>query len=471
MSTSEPQTADSPAAPTRRSDDLVFTPAHALALRIRQRDVAATEVVEALLAHIAHHNARLNAIVTLDEHAARVRAQEADAALARGEIWGPLHGVPVTLKDFHLTAGMRTTWGNRALAHYIPAQDSAVPAKLKAAGAIILGKTNLDLGFPDNPLPRANNPWDLERTPGGSSTGPAAAVAAGLTPLDIASDALGSILNPAHYCGIFGMRPTEGRVSLAGLAGADLPDKYRLWRIIMALGPIARSVQDLRLALQIITGPDGQDFTVPLVPWREVPQGTIRDLRVAWVPSFGTPIAADIAAAVEGLARELEALGARVEQRAPEVDFIEQVRLSNELFSMLVGASDPLAEDPAAPRLSTYLRALERRDGFTAVWERFFGDWDVFVCPLDPITAPRHSEEDAPLMVEGTLISPEQRKVPFAISPIMGGPAITIPLGQDRNRLPIGALLVGRRWEDERLLAIADLLVAMTGGYRRPPGF
>jgi len=162
MSTSEPQTADSPAAPTRRSDDLVFTPAHALALRIRQRDVAATEVVEALLAHIAHHNARLNAIVTLDEHAARVRAQEADAALARGEIWGPLHGVPVTLKDFHLTAGMRTTWGNRALAHYIPAQDSAVPAKLKAAGAIILGKTNLDLGFPDNPLPRANNPWDLE---------------------------------------------------------------------------------------------------------------------------------------------------------------------------------------------------------------------------------------------------------------------------------------------------------------------
>ena len=123
------------------------------------------------------------------------------------------------------------------------------------------------------------------------------------------------------------------------------------------------------------------------------------------------------------------------------------------------------------PWLSAYLRVLERRDGFTAVWERFFDDWDVFVCPLDPITAPRHTEEDAPLMVESTLVSPEQRKAPFAISPMMGGPAITIPLGQDRNGLPIGVLLVGRRWEDERLLAIAERLAEVAGGYRRPPGF
>ncbi len=419
----------------------------------------------------ARHNPRLNAIVTLNEEAARVRAQQADTALARGESWGLLHGVPITLKDYHLTAGIRTTWGSKDLAHFIPSHDSAVPVKLKAAGAILLGKTNIDLGFPENPLPRANNPWDLERTPGGSSMGPAAAVAAGLSPLDIASDAGGSILNPAHYCGIFGMRPTEHRVSLAGLYGEPLPDKFPIWRIIMALGPMARSVRDLHLALRVISGPDGRDFEVPPVPWRDVPTLAIRDLRVAWLPDFGTPIAPDIVAALEGLASELEALGARVEQRAPETDFIEQVRLSDELFFMLVAAANPDVEGTTAPSLSAYLQALYRRDAFCAAWERFFDDWDVFLCPLDPITAPRHDENNTPLMVEGTIVSDEERGVPFAISPITGGPAITIPLAQDRNGLPIGALLIGRRWEDERLLAIAALLADVTGGYRPPPGF
>jgi amidase len=248
-----------PAAPD--AGDLVFAPAAELARRIRRRAVSAAELLDALLAHIARHNPQLNAIVALDAEAARLRAREADAALARGEDWGPLHGVPVTLKDFHLTAGLRTTWGMAALADHVPTRDSAIPARLKTAGAIIVGKTNIDLGFPDNPLPRANNPWDLERTPGGSSTGAAAAVAAGLSPLDIGSDLGGSVLNPAHYCGIFGMRPTERRVSLAGLSGDPLPD-------------IARSVEDLRLAMQSSPGRTGAIVKcrpcpgAPYRPWR-----------------------------------------------------------------------------------------------------------------------------------------------------------------------------------------------------------
>ena len=177
----------------------------------------------------------------------------------------------------------------------------------------------------------------------------------------------------------------------------------------------------------MISGPDGNDFQVPPAPWRALPACAIHDLRVAWVPSFGAPIAADIAVAIEGLARELAALGARVEQRAPEVDLIEQVRLSNDLFSMLVGAAHASEDDPAAPKLSRSLRALDRRDRFAAIWERFFADWDVFGCPLDPITAPRHDEEGAPLLVDGTPVSSDQRNVPFAIAPITGGPAITIP--------------------------------------------
>jgi amidase len=239
----------------------------------------------------------------------------------------------------------------------------------------------------------------------------------------------------------------------------------------MALGPMARSVQDLHLAMQVISGPDGSDFQVPPVPWRALPAVTLRDLRIAWVPDFGTPVAADIASAIEGFARDLAAHSARVEQRAPEVDFVEHVQLSDELFGLLVGAAHGAEGDPAAPTLRQYLRALDRRDRITAIWERFFDDWDVFLCPLGPITAPRHEELDAPLVIDGTAISPEQRAVPIALAPITGGPAVTIPLGQDRDGLPIGVMLLGRRWDDERLLAIAEQLAQVSGGYRRPPGF
>jgi amidase len=453
------------------ADPLLFAPAHEIVAQIHGRRVSGEEFLDALLAHIARHNPQLSAIVTLDEAGARRRAQEADVALARGELWGPLHGLPVTLKDFHLTAGMRTTWGSGALANHIPTHDSAVPARLKAAGAIILGKTNIALGFPNNPLPRANNPWDLERTPGGSSTGPAAAVAAGLSPLDIGSDAGGSILGPAHYCGIFGMRHTEGRVSMAGLSGEGLPDPYPIWRIVMALGPMARSARDLHLAMQVIAGPGAEDPLLPPIPWRPLPTVALRGLRVAWAANFGTPVAPDIAGAIEGLARELAAHGALVEASLPEVDLLEQTRLSSALFSLVVGGANPHAEASAATRLSDYFQALARRDALTIKWERFFERWDVLLCPLEPITAPLHTAEAEPLVIDGVAISPEQRDVPFAISAVTGGPAITIPIGLDRKGLPIGAMLVGRRWDDERLLAIAEQIAQLAGGYRRPPGF
>ena len=187
-----------------------------MAAAIRQRHVSAVEVLEAQLAQIVQQNPALNAIVTLDEQGAKVQAQAADAALVRKEVWGPLHGVPITLEDMHVTAGIRSTCGGYPpLATHIPSEDSNVVARLKAAGAIIIGKTNGPTIWEESIFAPTNNPWDLKRTPGGSSSGPAAALAAGLSPLDIGGDFVGLITVPTHYCGIFGMRPTQHRVSVA----------------------------------------------------------------------------------------------------------------------------------------------------------------------------------------------------------------------------------------------------------------
>lgn len=459
-------------------NDVTFMTTHELATAIRQRRVSAVEVLEAYLAQIARHNPALNAIVTLDEEGARQRAQAADAALMRNEVWGPLHGVPITLEDAHATAGLRSTWGGYpSLATHVPSEDSTVPARLQAAGAIILGKTHGPAIWEESVFGRTNNPWDLARTSGGSSAGPAAALAAGLTALDIGLDTLGSIQNPAHYCGIFGMRPTEHRVPLTG---AFFIDSIRKFRIMSVTGPMARSVEDLRLALQIISGPDGRDTYVPPVPWHEIARPARRELRIAWASTFpGMPIAHEIRTHIEKLAQELEQSGIQREQCLPEVDFLAQAQLGEHLFSLLASALEPRAslvdpqtEGKPSGSLGDYLLALHQRDGFMAAWEEFFTKWDALVCPAGPITAERHT--DTIPMVDGVVVPDDQVKlldIPYSLSPVSGCPTVVIPLAQDHQGLPFGVQVMGRRWEDERLLAIAELLSEVTGGFQRPQGY
>jgi amidase len=238
---------------------LVFLTADQLARKIRAEEVSSAEVVEAYLAHIDRFNPEVNAIVTLDAKGARRRAGEADEAVKRGTLWGPLHGVPITIKDNLAVKGMRTTSGYEAYAHVIPDEDATVVARLRNAGAIILGKTNMPpLGLDDQTYNElfgtTNNPWDFTKTPGGSSGGCAAAVAAGLTPLSIGNDIGGSIRFPAHYCGVFGLKPTDHLVSKAGLLPKS--KEFKSLRYLLSNGPIARSVKDLRLALSIIGGAD-----------------------------------------------------------------------------------------------------------------------------------------------------------------------------------------------------------------------
>jgi amidase len=326
-------------------DDPIVVPAHELATAIRRREVSSSEVVDAHLAHIERHNPSLKAIVSLDEDGARRRAREADDALAGEGAQGALHGVPIALEDCHATSGVRSTWGGLPrLADYVPVEDGTVAARLKGSGAVLLGKTNGPEIWPDSVFAHANNPWDTTRTPGGSSAGPGAALAAGLTPLDVALDTLGSIQNPAHYCGVCGMRPTEHRVPLTG---AFFLDPVRKFRVMSVVGPMARSVEDLRLALRLLAGPDGHDSHVPPVPWREPEPLAGRGLRIAWSPEIpGTNIQDEISAAVEEAARGLASRGATVEEHLPGVDPRQQYELADELFFGLLAGT--FAEEPTA---------------------------------------------------------------------------------------------------------------------------
>ncbi len=454
--------------------DIIFSSTTQLAAAIRARHVSATEVLEAHLAQIDKHNPALNAIVTLDAERAYERAREADKALARGQVCGPLHGVPFTLKDAHATAGMRTTTGFPPLDH-VPQEDSSVTARLKAAGGILIGNTNVAIMLADfqtnnSIFGRTTNPWNIERTPGGSSGGAAAALASGMTPFDIGTDLSGSIRLPAHFCGLFGLKPTEQRVPLTGLLpGLPTP---RSIRIMSCIGPMARTVEDLALLYSIIAGPDGRDTEVQPMPIDEVPQLKLKHLRIAFAPTFpGFPVAVDMRDAVEELAQQLKPLCAAVEEATlPEVDFNQELLSAGELIGMAVGAFQPEANEPPTT-LAQYMEALHRRDQSILAWEQFFDEWDVLLCPPSMITAFPHCETGTPLHVDGQEVVYWMVSAHSTLFNYTGHPAVVLPYKLDHDGLPIGVQMVGKRWDESRLLAMAKALSEVTGAFRRPPNY
>jgi amidase len=455
--------------------ELVFSSATQLAAAILSGDVSAADVLEAHLAHIERYNPALNAIVTLDAGRARERARAADEALAHGEVWGPLHGVPFTLKDAFATAGMRTTTGFPPLDH-VPHEDSTVAARLKAAGGILIGKTNVYtlLGDPaqtTNPIfGRTNNPWSTARTPGGSSGGAAAAVAAGMTPFDIGTDLSGSIRIPAHFCGVFGLKPTEHRVPLTGLIpGLSAP---RGVRIMSCIGPIARSVDNLALLYTIVVGPDARDTDVAPVPIDAKLRLDLNGLRIAVAPTFpGLPVGSEIRGAVEALAGRLKRMGSEVEEAVPpKVDFAQDLMSAGELIVMMTGAFQPDPQEQPIT-LAQYFEALDRRDQSIFAWEQFFEQWDALLCAPSMVAAFPHCEPGTPLPVDGQETTYWLVSAHGTLFNYSGHPAIVLPYMLDRDGLPIGVQLVGKRWGESRLLAIAKALSDAACAFQRPPGY
>ena len=476
-----------------------FSSAVELAAAIRARRVTTSEVVELYLSRIEKHNGALNAVCTLDGSRARQRAHEADEALERGEIWGPLHGVPMTIKDAIETAGVRTTGGHPPLRDYVPEKDASAVAKLKRAGAILLGKTNVpplsaDYRADNEIFGRTNNPWNLQRTPGGSSGGAAAAVAAGLTGFDVGSDLAGSVRTPAHFCGVFGLKPTERRVPNTGHI-PEPPGLPRAVRHMNVLGPLARSVEDLVVVTKAMCGPDDAEWDVPPVPWTEPAERSLRSYRFAWTTDFaGVPVTAETRRAVAGLAGRLADAGCQVEERNPEgfswhdawecwgeIAITERAATGGDRSRERVAAlNKTLGESWAVARgsargmratVADYAAALTRRDALITGLEKFLERWDAFICPVTVSPAIGHVPFGTPIDVGGAtvpyFIAGTAYTCPFNLT---GHPSVVLPLATSGDGLPIGVQLVGRRWSEPALLALAAKVALITGRFSPPPG-
>jgi amidase len=490
--------------------DLAFAPAHQLARMIRERQASSLEVVEAYLAKISQHNSQLNAICTLDAENARSRAQEADLALARGENWGKLHGVPITVKDIFETANLRTTAGYIPLKDYIPQQDATSVARLKAAGAIVMGKSNLaelggDYQSTNSLFPRVNNPWHLDYTPGGSSGGSAAAVAAGLSPLDFGNDIGGSIRQPAHFCGVYGLKATDRRISTAGTI-PETPGMPICLRQMMTVGCLARSIADLQLGFEIIAGADLRRPDVPPVPL-DIPSGkSLPDLKIAWSDEWAeVPVATEIKAAMIASAQKLTTAGATVRQWMPlNFNLSEIFELYGRLAAYVNRYAQPIdlynlrhsAEllwrtatqgdrqlrhlgnysrfipTMLNPSLKGYFQALTERDRFIAEMDAALEPWDVWICPVAVTTAFTHCPAWSAIDIDGRsyphAVANGIYLLPFNLS---GQPAVVIPIGQTQAGLPIGIQIVGKRWREMELLSIAQEIDRVVGNLQHPPLF
>lgn len=482
---------------------LHFRSASELLRSLRAGELRSAELLEHLVDRIGRVDERVGAVVARDFERARAGARAADETLERGGAIGPLHGLPMTVKDSLETEGLTTTSGAPALAGHVPERDATAVRRLRDAGALLLGKTNVPLFAGDCQSYNAvygttRNPWDPERTPGGSSGGAAAALAAGLAPLELGSDIGGSIRIPAHFCGVFGHKPTWGLVPLRGhipgppgsLAPADLA----------VLGPLARSAEDLALALGVVAGPetDGREgWRLELPPPRATRPAELRV--AAWLDDPFSPVDAACRERLEACADALEKAGARVERRArPELDFADAYATYAGLLHAVIGAGLParvlerlaetaagLAEDDASQsalqaRGATlshrqWLALDEHRHRLMAAWARFFREIDVALLPVSVGTAFPHDHEPdfhrRTLRVNGA----ERPYLDFlhwvGLVSVGGLPATVAPVGRTSDGLPVGVQIVGARYEDRTTLEVARRIEELLGGFEPPPGF
>jgi Asp-tRNA(Asn)/Glu-tRNA(Gln) amidotransferase A subunit family amidase len=466
------------------SDDLTTKAASELKALIRSRAVSPVEVAEAYLKRVEAKNPRLNAIVTVADDVIE-QARAAEIAIMSDGLPSPLHGLPVTIKDTIDTAGLRTTSGTLVRSNHIPNQDAAAVARLKAAGAIILGKTNTpEMAIPyetANPIfGRTNNPYDLQKTCGGSSGGEAAAIAAGLSAAGVGSDLSGSIRVPAHFCGIVGLKPTTDRVPMGG----HTPAASGPLSLGACIGPMARTVADVNLLFEILSG--GQTAARP----RE----NLRGLRVGVYLSDGvTPVSAETSAAIEVAADALKNAHLEVEEVLPP-GVSEASRMWIELFSRAVAnqirdfyrdsedKAGPLvasiletiedeASDMAAKidRAEALARALIERERRREELLRWMKTTPVILAPVGSVPAFAHGTKRVRVGLESISVFRA-----FSYSQafnVFGLPAISVPAGRTAEGLPIGVQIIGQPNDEETVLSAAAIVEHALGGWRRPPEF
>lgn len=471
-------------------DDLVYSNLVEMAALVRAGKISPVELVEAHLARIERLNPKLNAFVHVDSAGARAQAKAAEAAIASRstkDSLGALHGVPISIKSSIDVAGFPCECGSSLRKGFVPQTDATLVARLRAAGAIILGVTNVPeflMAYEtDNLLyGRTNSPWDLARTPGGSSGGEAAAIAAGLSAGGVGSDGGGSIRIPAHYAGICGLKPTPGRIPTTG----HYPPSGGPFAQLGVVGPMARTVRDVERLFEVMAGPDPGDPASAPVPLRRWSDDEVRKLRVAYFEDDGvTPVTPETAAAVRAAADALRQQGFQVEAWRPEN--LERIRqlwwnlfgrgIQMAMAPMLEGRDAELsplfkefrgwvaAEKPlsAEDLLNTLLMRDALRTAFLEKMEKF----PILLCPACAIPAFKHGERN--WTIAGRKVEYLKAMSYSQWFNLLGNPAAVVPVGKTPEGLPIGVQIVGRAWEEEAVLAVAAKIEEACGGFCKPP--
>ncbi len=462
--------------PAQRIETFHFRSATELISAIRSGEISSVDLLNLYLERIQRYNGDINAVVALDIEAAQARAAAADKALAMGQNWGPLHGLPMTVKDVFEVVGMPATSGDPGLKNHIPKSNAIAVQRLVDSGAIIFGKTNVpyhasDIQSYNDIYGTTNNPWDLSRTPGGSSGGSAAALAAGLTPLELGSDIGGSIRLPAGYNGIFGHKPTFGIVPRYGHI-PPMPGQLTQGAMpiipLFVVGPLARSADDLALALDVLTTSGSEKRNggrSDLLPAR---REQFRDYRVAVWFTDADPeaeIDADVLATLQRTVRRLRDAGLFVDEQArPQVTLKRSAEIWYKIYTEMQMRALPLNE--------TFVAEQKREQ---AMWAEFFKDYDVLLTPVSPTVAFAHNHEgplsELSLAVNGKL-KPMINSIVWSYMAIVSGlPATVAPAGRNDSGLPVGIQIIGARFEDRTTIDFARGLSELTGGFVAPPGY
>jgi amidase len=444
---------------------LCFQSALQIAAQLRRREISAVECLEYFRERVERLNPALNAIVVLDWERASQAARQADQALAQGLPRGPLHGVPMTIKESFDVAGLPTTWGDPTLS-YVATRDDLIVERLKAAGAVFFGKTNvpyrlLDFQSYNDIYGVTNNPWDRARTPGGSSGGASAALAAGLTSLEVGSDIGGSIRNPAHYSGVFGHKPTY---DIVGTDGLPLPPAVTPCDLAVA-GPLARSAEDLDLTLRLIVRPGRLNSAVRIELVE--PKRSLRDYRVAlWPTDENAPVEREIADRCQSLGDRLASLGAKVSDSArPAFSPTHAASVYRRLLSA--------ATNPASELLhSDWIVLNEERTQLRLAWQEFFREWDIVLCPIAASVAFEHLHG----AYRGRKLRIDEAETPYFQQLFWAGlatcsylPSTVFPTGVGTRGLPIGLQAIGNSYTDLQTIEFARLAAGELGGFRAPP--
>jgi Asp-tRNA(Asn)/Glu-tRNA(Gln) amidotransferase A subunit family amidase len=467
--------------------DLTFLAATVMARQIREKKISPIELADAHLAKIERLNPKLNAFVHVDIDRVRREAQEAEAAVISGKTLGPLHGVPISIKSSLDVAGLRCEAGTRLRVGNIATHDAPLVDRLRQAGGIVLGVTNspelLMAWETDNVLyGRTNSPWDLERTPGGSSGGEAAAIAAGMSAGGVGSDGGGSIRVPAHFSGICGLKPTPGRIPATG----HFPASGGPFALIGVVGPMARTVDDLKTLFEVMQGPDDGDSCAAPVPLRWPAESEVRKLRIGYFEDDGrTPVTPETRAAVRTAAEALRSAGFQVEPFRPEG--LEEARQLWKKFFVTAGGMlirpmfhghehdlSPVLKQfldwsAAEPLLTgeTLLNAWIGRDTLRANFLAQMRKYPILLCPVAAIPAFRHGERR--WNIESKTVEYLDAWSYTEWFNLLGNPAAVVPVSHSTEGLPIGVQIVGRPWEEEQVLAVAAALERECNAWKIPP--